>query len=476
MLSESSFHEDSSLAKINQRGAGKMHRSLIRAYNIGLLTLLLAAVCLAQQPSVDRDKQREALQAEAAKERTAVGPWKQSATIESQHIEGFGSNDPKIPSRPGNRPIIGFLSDQRMILTDADHPIRVFDCATGKQLVSFGDKLPEYWNWRHWVSSSSGRLAMYVPHPTPQIWDTKTGELIATLPPFKSMRDNQEYQDNYPCAAFLPGDHALVTYRGDGDRGSGPDNLQIWDIDFQKKQVNLRRSVTVVRDARNMEMVGPYLLITGTYDQVLDATTFKSIYQQEPGTSERMLGLDPPRGDEPGRLLTLELARGGNWTSQQPHFRIVQLPEGKEIDRWKCPIEERGGNDHRYQASFALSPNRKIFAISQTGRVTFYDFKSGQKISTVQQADSRENCTMQFLNDNQVLLGKQMSQAPLSICEVSTGKELASIPEIDLYPVASPDGKYIAAKRIEVHVPTGKYVEVLKLPRPLVVIWRREEK
>jgi WD40 repeat protein len=362
-----------------------------------------------------------------------------------------------------------------MILTDADHPIRVFDCATGKLLTSFGDKLPEYWNWRHWVSSSSGRLALYVPHPTPQIWDTKTGELIAALPPFKSQRNDQDYQDNYPCAAFLPGDHALVTYRGDGDRGSGPDNLQVWDIDFQKKQVNLRRSLTVVRDARNMEMVGPYLLITGTYYQVLDATTFKSIYQQDPDTSEQLLGLDPPHGDEPGRLLTLELARGGNWTQQQPHFRIVQLPEGKEIERWKCPIEERGGNDHRYQAQYKLSSNRKTIALSQYGRVTFYDFKSGQKISTVQQADSHEVCMMQFLNDNQVLLGKQRGQAPLSICEVSSGKELASIPEIDLYPVASPDGKYIAAKRVEMRVPAEKYVEVVKLPRPLVVIWRRDE-
>lgn len=412
----------------------------------------------------------ERLQTEAAAKRQAVGPWEQVAAVESLvriSVAGSGLRPDGPKPIVGNQNVFAFIPGGRFAVADGGHPIRVLSAETGELLCSFGEPLKDDWAWRVIVASRDGNLLMVLPDAEPAIWDTRTGACVGKLPRF---------DDRYLFGCFL--EDGLATYRGERSRGKVPGNLQIWKVDPEKRQVVLQQSIDADDDARGMEVVGQYLLLRNYRRcQIFDAATRSVLLQQPRETSEEFLFLDPPGWGPAGRFGSLVYSQEGKgaWMKQTPELRVMDLPPGGEprgVRRWKCPIEENRGNDHRYQARYAISPDRKVLAISQEGRVNFFGFEDGAKLCTIKANNPYDHPSVIFADNEHVFLGQQRWGEKISLIEIPSGKEVAALPDKDYYPVVSPDGRHVLTRREMMPVDaTGKAWTML--PRPLVVLWKR---
>jgi WD40 repeat protein len=429
-----------------------------------IISLLLVALPLGNTIGLAVDLER--LQREAAGERKATGPWKQVAAIEScdrasvlnMHWSHFGSHNG-----------IAFLDNQRFALADGQHPIRVFAVEDGRLLRSFGNSEKDSFYLRQIVSSLDGRLLIMLPDTQPQIWDTKTGKSIGVLPIF---------EDKYTAAVFLSDGHTLATYRVEDAQGKLSGNLQIWDLDESKRIVTLRKSIDADKNGPELAVIGPYLLIKYLQrSQIFDVASMKYILQQDSEVAEEFLFLDPPVKNESGRYVSLEFRRrlDRDWTKQIPQFVAISLPDGREVRRWNCPIKENDENDHRYQALYTVSPKHSVIAISQEGRVNFLRIQDGTKISSIRAIVEYDHAWVTFLDENRILLSQERGNDTIEEYDITSGRMLSAIPEMEFMPVVSPDGRAVIALRDMIPETSGDEKAYDIIPQPLVVLWKRTD-
>lgn len=275
-------------------------------WGVGLIVAVLFSIPITGGTATNLTQpSKEALQIEMAKERIARGPWKQVVAIESMneegsYVSGIGRTNSSGFRRP-NHNLIAFLDEKRVAILDGANPTRIFDSETGKPIKSFGESLSPEMVPRELASSRDGRFLMVLPNSEPKIWDTDSGRIVGTLPPF---------EDQYALAAFYPDGRRLATYRGLFSRGgmtSGTrTNLQIWRLNGTNGFTLVREFAADI-DARSLELVGPYLLVRGyRHSQVLDAETLEVLLAQPGDTDEEFMFLESSGETKSGRIAVIE--------------------------------------------------------------------------------------------------------------------------------------------------------------------------
>jgi len=249
-------------------------------------------------------------------------------------------------------------------------------------------------------------------------------------------------------------------------------------LDEAAGKATLRQSLDADKDARGLATVGPYLLLKNYRRvQVFDAQTLRVLLQQDNDTSEEFVFVDPPQGSSPGLVASIELqpGKGGDWRKHAPQFRLISLADGREATRWPCPIVEDGQNDHRFQARFAMSPQRNVVAIAQAGRVNFFRFKDAARLGSFPTADKYVSPSVTFLSEKHALVSAGSTGGQVRVVDVASGGALADIPDSDFFPTVSRDGRRILLRRNELPLEHegDKPRSWTVLQHGLVVLWKQ---
>jgi WD40 repeat protein len=441
-------------------------------------------------PAPEPLKRNELHQQEAAKVKSAKGPWQQVVAIESFDHWGdplVGDSAVSANTRTNYKPrlpnpnVIAFLDNRRLLVADGAHPIRVFDADTGALLKSFGDPLAQDGSGRRNIAvSPEGRFVMILPDATPKIWDTVEGTLAASLP---------AASNGYTHAVFCDDGRRFTTCRWADTRRNWAMVLQLWELNpVQRTALPIRKAETDGKIAYQRLLInGPHLIADAWHSvQVFDVESFQGLVLKPQWYAGEFLFPEPVLSplqvlsrEAVGRVALLDSDETVPPTKFQsgrtPRLRILSLEDGKELRDLPLPVEDDKQNR---SARYLVSPGLSKLAVSQRGHLDFFNAETGLLLTSLKAGDPYQHAGARFLDEEQALVSRGHSMASSTdIVRVADGRVLASIP--DGIVAFSPGGRHLAAKRNFVPASllpesnTNAAVAFASLARPYVVLWKQ---
>jgi WD40 repeat protein len=311
------------------------------------------------------------------------------------------------------------------------------------------------------ATSPDGRYLLVLPAVSPIIWDTRTGKPLATLP--------EAEKSYYYGAAFSPDNRQLAVLRRTALEASRRNTVVQFALGGDKGLASLKEASASI-NAVAINAAGKYFAVTETRGvQVFNGETLDLVFQTPKGMQYIPFRLYAENSAV--FLPALEVSdSASSWKKHKPALIRISLPDGRATALEKFTFEEREPNDHRFQATFAVSPDHQTLAAMREGRVDFYHFSDGSQFASIELGLPVRHPRAQFLAPGRVLLTTDsMADGNLEY-DVATGKKLASIPDSDSTIVASPDGDRFAIMRTWAPMENNIFAE---LSTPLVIVWER---
>jgi hypothetical protein len=370
----------------------------------------------------------------------------------------------KPPPLSPNHNAFAFLDSGRLAIADGKHPVRVVSAADGQVLQSFGEPLSTGGD-RRLITSPDGRLMLIVPAQSPTVWDTRSGKAAGVLPTLEGAV--------YFAGAFMPDGRQLALLRSPPS-GKASNNV-VLTFTLGENGLDRRDEWPAPRNARSLVTAGKFIAVEDSQGvRIYAADTLDVVFDTSGDIRQSLVSLDVD--DRSATLTTLHLGLtaptlSARWKQFKPALLSYALPGGAPTPLDKFAFPEAEPNDHRFQAQYATSPDRQVFAASREGRVDFYRLSDGSLSRSIALGYEAHHPQMQFLSAQRVLMHTHFETDGINEFDLATGQKLATIPDSGLGIAASPDGRRFALRRNMVPLGDGSYRE---FSRTAIIIWERQ--